>query len=185
MGDRGGTGRDGGTPGRDTGKGHRKGTPGWETGGDTGETPERHQEGRQRLPEAEKRGREDPQRTLGNLAEDPGQRRTAGRPRRGHWTEENCREISQRTLDSGELQESAPEGPARHTRSAPRAHLESHRHFADGKAPAAVGYDGYFPAGSVPDIEQVIHEGVGVTAYDKVKPAGLRHEGDVVLIAKV
>ena len=102
-----------------------------------------------------------------------------GRTRRGHW------ETSQRTLDRGELQESAPEGPARHTRSAPRAHLEAHRHFAHGKAPAAVGYDGNFPAGSVPDIEQVIHEGVGVTAYDKVKPAGLRHEGDVVLIAKV
>ena len=129
---------------------------------DTGETPERHR------------------RDTGKG--DRGYRRRGngeGRTRRGHW------ETSQRTLDRGELQESAPEGPARHTRSAPRAHLEAHRHFADGKAPAAVGYDGNFPAGSVPDIEQVIHEGVGVTAYDKVKPAGLRHEGDVVLIAKV
>ena len=74
------------------------GETGWETGGDTGETPERHREGRQRLPEAGKRGREDPQRTLGNLAEDPGQRRTAGKYRRGPWTEENCRKVPQRAL---------------------------------------------------------------------------------------
>ena len=142
--------------------GDRDGTPGWETGGDTGETPERHR------------------RDTGKGDRGCRRRRNGeGRTRRGHW------ETSQRTLDRGELQESAPEGPARHTRSAPRAHLESHRHFAYGKAPAAVGYDRNFPAGSVPDIQQVIHEGVGVTAYDKVKPAGLRHEGDVVLIAKV
>ena len=148
---------------------HRDGTPGWDTGGGTGGgTPGRATEA-----------------TGGGETGKGGPAEDTGKPRRGPWTEENCRETSQRTLDRGELQESAPEGPARHTRSAPRAHLESHRHFAYGKAPAAVGYDRNFPAGSVPDIQQVIHEGVGVTAYDKVKPAGLRHEGDVVLIAKV
>ena len=63
--------------------------------------------------------------------------------------------------------------------------LEAHRHFAHVEAPAAVGNDRDLSAGSVSDIEQVIHEGVGVTAYDKVEPAGLRHKGDVVLIAEV
>lgn len=141
-------------------------TPGWETG-EGREGTEGHREGT-------------PERDTGKGNRGYRRRRNGeGRTRRGHW------ETSQRTLDRGELHESATEGPARHTRSAPRARLEPHRHFADGKAPAAVGYDGNFPAGSVPDIEQVIHEGVGVTAYDKVEPAGLRHEGDVVLIAEV
>ena len=69
---------------------------------DTGETPDRHRRDTGKGDRGYRRrgngAREEPERTLGNLAEDPGQRRTAGKPRRGPWTEENCRKVPQRAL---------------------------------------------------------------------------------------
>ena len=65
------------TPERDTGGE----TPGWETGGDTGETPGR-------ATEAAGGG----ETGKGGPAED------TGKPRRGPWTEENCRKVPQRAL---------------------------------------------------------------------------------------
>ena len=63
--------------------------------------------------------------------------------------------------------------------------LEAHRHFAHVEAPTAVGNNRDLSSGRVPDIEQVIYKGVRMASDDKIQPAGLWHQGDVVLIAKV
>ena len=88
MGDR--DGRPGETPERhrrDTGK------------GDRGCLRRRNGEGRTRRGHWETSQRTlDRGELLGNLAEDTGQRRTAGKYRRGPWTVENCRKVPQRAL---------------------------------------------------------------------------------------